>query len=125
MTLRQLKRIVCSALVSLVSLVSVGVGAPTHSATLAWSYTQNTNRPATSFIVQRGTMTGTVCPLTDYATALPVTTLTWVDTAVTAGVTYCYVVLAADTTGRSAPSNQVSFTVYDLNVVGNLTVTVQ
>jgi hypothetical protein len=57
-----------------------------HSATLTWTYMN--------------------------ATQIPVATLTYQDTTVAAGSTYCYQVYAVDAKGnQSTPSNQVTATI--------------
>ena len=115
----------------IVLLVSLGVvtsfvwAQAAHTITLAWDYTQSVDRPATLFVVQRGTMSATSCPLADLAKDLPVTSLRYVDTTIISGVKYCYVVMAADAAGRSLPSNQVTGGWFDLRGVGTLLLTVQ
>jgi chitodextrinase len=81
-----------------------------HSATLTWSYTQGPDA-ATGFFVQRAT--GACSPTSAFAnvntTAIPVATLTYQDTTISAGASYCYQVVAVDAAGnQSAPSNQVA-----------------
>jgi len=88
--------------------------AQNHSATLTWAWSQGTGDPATGFHVQRATVTGG--PYGVVATVPSPTTLTFVDTSVSAGQTYFYVVTAFNTAaattanpgGDSAFSNQVT-----------------
>ena len=82
----------------------------THSATLTWGYTQGSD-PAVGFFVQRGTSaSGPFVNLN--ATALPIATLTYKDTAVVAGTTYWYEVYAVDAAGnQSAPDGPATVTI--------------
>ncbi len=89
-------------------LLSVAALAQPHpSVTLAWSWTQGTGDPATGFHVQRAAITGG--PYTVVAT-VPLATLTYLDTAVTVGTTYFYVVTAYNSAGDSAKSTEVTCT---------------
>lgn len=76
---------------------------PHPSASLTWAWVQGTGDPATGFHVQRSGTTGG--PYTTVGT-VPLGTLTYLDTAVTPGVTYYYVVTAYNPGGDSAFSNQ-------------------
>ena len=78
---------------------------PHPSVTLNWSWSQGTGDPATGFHVQRGSTTGG--PYTTVGT-VPVGTLTYLDTAVTVGTTYYYVVTAYNSAGDSPRSNEVA-----------------
>jgi len=84
-----------------------------HSTTLTWSWSQGTGDPATGFHVWRIPISGTTCPAfgtSPYATVSSPSTLTYTDTAVTAGVTECYGVTAYNSGGDSSMSNVVSAT---------------
>lgn len=85
----------------------------THSNNLSWSYTQGAV-PATGFFMQRAT--SAAGPFTNLnATAIPVATPSYVDSAIIGGTTYFYQVVATDAKGDlSAPSN-----VFSLTAVGN------
>jgi hypothetical protein len=84
----------------------------THSVTLTWLWSQGTGDPATGFHVWRAATCAALSTTgTAYATITPATTLTDVDTAVTAGQAYCYMVTAYDATGDSASTNEVSVTI--------------
>lgn len=78
-----------------------------HSATLSWTYTQGSD-VAVGFNVLRSTTSGG--PYTvENSTLIPLATLTYTDSAVTAGTTYFYVLNAQDANGNlSANSPQVS-----------------
>lgn len=86
-------------------LVAVAVAQPHPSVTLAWSWAQGTGDPATGFHVQRSATTGG--PYTIVGTT-PVSTLTYLDTSVTVGSTYYYVVTSYNPGGDSAKSTEVS-----------------
>ena len=75
--------------------------AGTQQVTLAWTASSG----ATSYSIKRGTTTGG--PYTQLATA---TTTGYVDSAVTGGTTYYYVVTAANANGQSGNSNEASAT---------------
>ena len=97
---------------------------------LTWSYTQNAQRPATSFVLQRCQVVppATACTnMSDLpaATAIPVTTTTFSDTTAVLNTGYCYVVMAADTAGRSTPSNTLCAGKFVLNSPGTLSGTVR
>ncbi len=76
-----------------------------HSVTLTWTWAQGAGDPATGFHVQRATVAGG-----PYATVgtVPTATLGFLDTSVTAGVTYFYVVTAFNPAGDSSRSPEVS-----------------
>jgi fibronectin type 3 domain-containing protein len=80
---------------------------PHPSVTLAWSWSQGTGDPATGFHVQRSATTGG--PYVTVATVL-VGTLTYLDTTVTVGATYFYVVTSYNSAGDSAKSAEVACT---------------
>ena len=98
-----------------------------HTITLTWAYTQNVQRPATSFVLQRCTQTAPPCVLADVAgaTAIAVTLRTYVDTTILANTMYCYALMAADSVGRSVPTPQVCGGAFDLTVPTQLLLTVQ
>ena len=75
-----------------------------HSATLSWA--QSTTPGITNNNVYRGTVSGGPYTLLT-ATALPATT-TYVDTSVTGGTSYFYVITALIGTSESAFSNQAT-----------------
>jgi hypothetical protein len=88
------------------AFLAVSAAAQPHpSATLTWSWAQGTGDPVTGFHIQRSLTTGG--PYTVVGT-VPSGTLTYLDTAVTAGVTYFYVVTAYNSAGDSLKSNEVS-----------------
>lgn len=80
----------------------------THSITIAWTETNNSD-PAAGFNVLRGPTGG---PYTKLNTSLlPLTPTTYVDTTGVAGTNYCYVVNAQDAAGNlSANSAQACAT---------------
>lgn len=83
-------------------------GAPVHSVTLAWTWTQTDGDPATGFHVQRSVTKGG--PYTIIGTA-PATATAYVDNAVKAGETWYYVVTAFNGGGDAVPSNEAPCTV--------------
>jgi hypothetical protein len=89
----------------LLAMAIPALAQPHPSATLNWTWTQGTGDPATGFHVQRATVTGG--PYTVVGT-VPVSTLTYLDTAVTVGATYYYVVTAFNSAGNSAKSCEVA-----------------
>lgn len=109
-----MKNLVKLLLLIFVSLSAVQFG---HAQTIppnifAWSYTQG-NDSATGFFVQRAT--GACAPGLTFAnlnaTAIPLNTLTYSDSAITSGITYCYQVYAVDASGdQSGDSNQLQET---------------
>jgi hypothetical protein len=97
---------------------------------LTWSYTQNAQRPATSFVMQRCQVVPPATACTNMSdlpggAAIPVTTTTFSDTTPILNVAYCYQVMAADTTGRSTPSNTLCAGKFVLNSPGTLSGTVR
>jgi hypothetical protein len=103
------------ALVVLLVLVCTGIGhaQALPGVRLEWDYTQSPdpNAQADSFVIQR--CQGANC--TTFADlpipAIPVATRTYLDTAVTAGTTYRWRVMAKGPGGLSAPSSAVTFLV--------------
>jgi len=97
---------------------------------LAWTYTQSPQRPATTFVVQRcqvvppATACANMADLTG-ATAIPVATPAYSDTTTALNTGYCFQVLAADTAGRSTPSNTLCAGKFILNAPGTLSGTVR
>jgi fibronectin type 3 domain-containing protein len=91
----------------LLALVLLALAQPHPSATLAWTWTQGTGDPAMGFHIQRSATTGG--PYTVINT-VPLTTLTYLDTAVTVGATYYYVVTAYNNAGDSSKSSEVACT---------------
>jgi hypothetical protein len=82
-----------------------------HSNTLTWSWTQGTGDPATGFHIWKATPVGGSCAglgTSPYATVSSPTTFTYVDTAVSAGQSWCYGVTAFSGTTDSGMSNEVS-----------------
>ncbi len=69
------------------------------------SLTWNASTGATSYNVQRGTVSGG-----PYATSFSTSTASYIDSSVTNGTTYYYVVAAVNSAGSSANSTQVSAT---------------
>jgi hypothetical protein len=84
---------------------SAALAQPHPSATFTWTWAQGAGDPATGFHVQRSVTAGG--PYAVVGT-VPVTTLTYLDTAVTVGATYYYVVTAYNSAGDSAKSNEVA-----------------
>lgn len=75
-----------------------------HKVVLTWSYTQGSDA-ATGFYVFREASGATTYTQLN-ATAIPVGTLTYTDSTVSASTTYLYYVTAVDANGnQSAPSN--------------------
>lgn len=92
------------AIAMLLAVAALAQGA-NHSATLTWTFTQGTGDPATGFHVFRApTCTGT---FTQVGTVSSPTTLTFTDSTVTAGQSYCYQVTAFNTGGDGPPSASV------------------
>lgn len=87
-----------------------------HSVTLTITWSQGLGDPATGFNIWRVSNTaGATCPVisptgTPFA-SIPITTTTYVDTAVSAGQTFCYGVTSANGLTNSAMSNEVSCTI--------------
>ena len=84
-----------------------------HSNTLTWAWSQGTGDPATGFHIWKVAISGTTCPAfgtSAYATITGTTTLTYKDTVVVAGQTWCYGVTAYNAGGESSMSNVVSAT---------------
>jgi fibronectin type 3 domain-containing protein len=95
-------------LACLLLLFAVSLSAQPHpSVTLNWSWAQGTGDPATGFHIQRGTAAGG--PYVVVGT-VPVASGTFLDTTVTVGSTYFYVVTAFNTGGDSVKSNETSCT---------------
>jgi len=89
-----------------VSISLSGTGVPAHSATLNWTASTST---VIGYDVYRGTVSGGPYTL---LTPSPITGTQYVDSSVTAGQTYYYVVTAvASGNVQSADSNQVSGTI--------------
>ncbi len=89
-----------------VSISLSGTGVPAHSATLNWTASTST---VIGYDVYRGTVSGGPYTL---LTPSPITGTQYVDSSVTAGQTYYYVVTAvASGNVQSAYSNQVSGTI--------------
>jgi MYXO-CTERM domain-containing protein len=68
--------------------------------------TWNASVAATSYILMKGTAQGG-----PYPTPIPVSGTSYLDTGLTNGSTYYYVVVAVGTMGQSAPSNEASATI--------------
>ncbi len=102
-----IKTVLLLCVLFLVAAVIPAQAQPHPSATLNWSWSQGTGDPATGFHVQRSTTTGG--PYVIVGT-VPVTTLTFLDTAVTVGATYYYVVTAYNSAGDSSKSSEVACT---------------
>lgn len=102
----------------------------THSATLTW--TDTVNPTGTTYNAWR--LTGT-CPSPGPSSTPPsgftqinsaaITAMTYVDTTVAAGQTYCYVVTAVGTSGQSNPSNTAGATVPGAFPVSGLGISVK
>lgn len=92
-------------IIAIVLFFAVAFGQANHSVTLTWTWAQGAGDPATGFHVQRSTIAGG--PYTVVGT-VPGATLGFVDTSVTAGVTYFYVVTAFNPAGDSGRSAEVS-----------------
>jgi hypothetical protein len=96
---------------------------PTHQVTVSW--TDTVNPTGTDYNVYR--LTGT-CPSgtpTGFTllNATPLSVMTYADTAVTGGTTYCYYVTAVNSSGSSAPSSTVQAAVPSLFQPGTPTAT--
>jgi hypothetical protein len=79
---------------------------------MTWTWIQgaNTDTPA-GFHIWRSISTSGACAAmgtVPYATINSLTTMTYTDTSVVPGTTYCYVVTAFASTTDSAPTNEVS-----------------
>ncbi len=76
---------------------------------LTWAFAQDPVNQATSFSLQRCIQTSTGCSMSDLtgASALPLTTLIYADSAITQNVTYCYRLAAGNAFGRSAYSSVI------------------
>lgn len=75
-----------------------------HSVTLTW--TASTSTGITGYNVYRNTTTTNSCSLTEAFLVGVGNVLTYTDTAVTNGASYCYYVTALSSGGESAPSNE-------------------
>jgi hypothetical protein len=102
------------AVLTLLFLIGFGIGrAESAGVSLAWDYTQSPdpNAQADSFVIQRCQGAGCTTFADLPIPPIPVTTTTYLDTAVQPGTTYRWRVLAKGASGASAPSNAVSFLV--------------
>ncbi len=94
-----MKKLIVTALIAFIVIVGTANAAfAQHSVALGWNWTQGSGDPATGFIIQRGTTTGgpytTICGGSGQPTCPPLAQLSYVDSTVTAGSTYFYVVEA-------------------------------
>jgi len=99
-------------------------------ADLSWTYTQNPQRLATTFVIQRCQVVSPATSCSNMADlpgaiAIPIGTLMFSDTTPIVNTGYCYQVLSADVTGRSAPSNVFCAGKFVLNAPGTLSGTVR
>ncbi len=92
-------------IIAVILFLATAFGQASHSVTLTWTWAQGAGDPATGFHVQRATVAGG--PYTTVGT-VPAATLGFLDTSVTAGVTYFYVVSAFNPGGDSSRSPEVS-----------------
>ena len=105
-------------LLLLIFLAAFPVMAQTQSHYVTLTWTDTANPTGTQYNVYR--LTGT-CPVTPptlsslegftVLNATPLTVLTYKDSAVTGGTSYCYFTTAVSGTNQSAPSNTVPGTV--------------
>jgi hypothetical protein len=72
-----------------------------HSNALTWTWTQGSGDPATGFHVWKAATTPVPTTGTPYAVVTPSTTVTYTDTAVSAGQTNFYAVTAFNPGGES------------------------
>jgi len=104
--MRTIKRIAFTAFL-LMACLAMGQQ-PHPSANMTWAWSQGTGDMATGFHIQRSATAGG--PYTVVGT-VPVGTLTYLDTSVTAGQSYFYVVTAYNSGGDSSRSNEVACTI--------------
>ena len=97
---------------------------------LTWVYTQNQQKLATKFVMQRCQI---IPPLTSCAnfsdlpagSDIPVLTLNFSDMTIVPNVGYCYQVVAVDSMDRSTPSNTFCAGLFILSSPGSLSGTVK
>ena len=99
-----------------------------HSVTLSWIDTQNPS--GTTYNAWRAAGACPAMPPTTTAgftqlNAAAIAAKTYIDSAVSAGNTYCYVVTAVSVNGQSAPSNAVGGTIPAAFPVTMLSIVVQ
>jgi len=93
-------------IVSLFWLHGSAIAQPHPSVTLNWTCCTGTGDPAVGFHVQRATVAGG--PYAVVATIPVAPSATYLDTAVTVGQTYYYVVTAFNPAGDGPKSNEVA-----------------
>jgi hypothetical protein len=80
--------------------------APAHAAgpgiAISWQFSQDPVNPALGFVIQKCIQTTADCPMADVpgATEIPLTTLSYVDPAISFNVPFCYRIAAYNTWGR-------------------------
>ena len=76
---------------------------------ITWQHTQDQATLATNFVIRRCVQSGTLCTMADLqgASSLPYGQFSYTDLAIQPNVTYCYLLLASNTFGRSPPSSQI------------------
>jgi len=117
-------------LISLFLFAGFAFGQQTHSATPTWTDTANPS--GTTYNAWRASGT---CPSPGPTTTPPsgftqlnaaaITAMTYTDTTVAAGATYCYVLTAVTSAGQSVPSGTGQGTIPGAFQVSGLTVSVK
>jgi hypothetical protein len=80
--------------------------APAHAAgpgiAISWQFSQDPVNPALGFVIQKCIQITADCPMADVpgATEIPLTTLSYVDPAISFNVPFCYRIAAYNTWGR-------------------------
>lgn len=120
-----MKRIIAFLFFAAAALAQTG-----HSSTLTWQDTQNPTGTTYNAWRASGACPATAPTSTPPAgftllNTVPIASLTYVDTAVTAGNTYCYVVTAVGPNGQSSPSNDAQAVIPAAFPVQSVSVTVK
>lgn len=103
--------LVAAVVLAILFLMGIGHAQGAPNIQLTWEYTQGQS-VADGFIVEKCSGSATCTNFASITpTPLTITTLTYTDTAIQAGTTYRWRILAKGPTGVSAPSNAVSFSV--------------
>lgn len=103
-----------AALLAWLCLLPAAASAQSHTVTLNWAWSQGTGGTASSFQVQRGTISGG--PYATIGTVPGITTQTYADSGalgspLVEGQKYCYVVQAVGTGGTSSSSPEACGTI--------------
>lgn len=108
----------------LLCFIAFGVSAQTtHTVKLTWNDTVNPT--GTTYNVYRAAAACSTNPTLTKLTATPLSAMTYTDSAVTNGTTYCYAVTAVGPGGESAFSNEAPAAIIAPPSAVTITVTVQ